>query len=84
MRPDPTHKMPLEKCFDQSKKIAHRIWILGKKRRNRLLKNRNNTRPICCASEENQIFRSNEINTSGTLLNVTIDAEAKLKHGIAA
>lgn len=84
MRPGPTHKMSLEKCVDQLKKIAHQIWILGKKRRNRLLKNRNNTRPICCVSEEKHMFRLNGITTSGTLLNMITDAEAKLKHGVAA
>lgn len=48
------------------------------------MKNRNNMQPIYWGSEENHTFRLNGINTSGTLLNVITDAEAKLKHGVAA
>jgi hypothetical protein len=68
--------------IDQSEKIANRIWILGKNRRKILLNNRNKTQPIYWISKEGHTFRLNGINTSGTLLNVITDAEAKLKHGV--
>ena len=84
MHPGPMYKILFDKCADRPEKIAHRIWILSKKRRKRLLKNRNNTQPIYWGSEENHTFRLNGINTSGTLLNVITDAEAIIKHGVAA
>jgi hypothetical protein len=77
-------KNATRKCVDQSEKIAHRIWILGNKRRSRLLKNRK-THSQPAVSQKRTIFLpSNGINTPGTLLNVPTDAEAKLKNGIAA